>query len=476
MSGGDAIEQIMSVQPVPILVLAGGVTRGSEKALASLGAGALEVLSKDALDLRDPGSDDARAFRARVKLLSRVRVLHHPRGGLNQRPPHPRAAGRRGASVIGICASAGGPQALASVLAAAPGRLPDPDPRRTAHRQGLHRRLRQMARRPGPAERAARPPRPRGGGDLGRARGRAPGARRRGPARARRARASAGRTGRPPTCCCAASRRVRGADGVAVVLTGMGRDGALGLGEVRRAGGLTIAQDEASSAVFGMPKAAAEQGAELVLAPEPDRRAPADAAPRGGPRRDARARPARRPRAPGDRHPARGSISIPSSRRARPRSAPAPAPEAFLRGLADPRRRAQLLARLIEEVTVKETSFLRDRGQLASIDWPLLLAGAHARGASQRARLDGGVRDRGGGLQPRAAGQRGVRSGAGARAHPRHRHLRGCPGPRARRQLPRALGARPRARRCARATCAPTASGWSSASGCARSSRSPGTT
>ena len=58
-----------------------------------------------------------------------------------------------------------------------------------------------------------------------------------------------------------------GAEGVAVVLTGMGRDGADGLGEVRRAGGLTITQDEASSAVFGMPKAAAERGAELVLGP-----------------------------------------------------------------------------------------------------------------------------------------------------------------------------------------------------------------
>ena len=37
MSGGDAIEQIMSVQPVPILVLAGGVHNGSAKALASSG-------------------------------------------------------------------------------------------------------------------------------------------------------------------------------------------------------------------------------------------------------------------------------------------------------------------------------------------------------------------------------------------------------------------------------------------------------
>ena len=88
MSGGDAIEQIMSVAPVPILVLAGGVRSGSETARASLGAGALEVLAKDTLDLRDPGGDDARAFRTRVKLLSRIRVLHHPRGGLK-----PAAAG-----------------------------------------------------------------------------------------------------------------------------------------------------------------------------------------------------------------------------------------------------------------------------------------------------------------------------------------------------------------------------------------------
>ena len=59
-----------------------------------------------------------------------------------------------------------------------------------------------------------------------------------------------------------------GVGGVAVVLTGMGRDGADGLGEVKRAGGLTIAQDEASSAVFGMPKQAAARGAQLILAPE----------------------------------------------------------------------------------------------------------------------------------------------------------------------------------------------------------------
>ena len=46
-----------------------------------------------------------------------------------------------------------------------------------------------------------------------------------------------------------------------ILLTGMGRDGANGLLALRRSGKTTIAQDEASSAVYGMPKAAAELGA-----------------------------------------------------------------------------------------------------------------------------------------------------------------------------------------------------------------------
>ena len=52
-----------------------------------------------------------------------------------------------------------------------------------------------------------------------------------------------------------------GATGIGVLLTGMGEDGARGLLAIHQHGGRTFAQDEASSTVFGMPKAAVRLGA-----------------------------------------------------------------------------------------------------------------------------------------------------------------------------------------------------------------------
>ena len=61
--------------------------------------------------------------------------------------------------------------------------------------------------------------------------------------------------------------RVYGRDAVGVVLTGMGSDGAEGLAEMSRAGALTIAQDEETSVVYGMPRAAAESRAARMILP-----------------------------------------------------------------------------------------------------------------------------------------------------------------------------------------------------------------
>jgi two-component system chemotaxis response regulator CheB len=52
-----------------------------------------------------------------------------------------------------------------------------------------------------------------------------------------------------------------GPNAVGVLMTGMGDDGAEGLLEMKRAGASTIAQDEATCVVFGMPRAAMERGA-----------------------------------------------------------------------------------------------------------------------------------------------------------------------------------------------------------------------
>jgi two-component system chemotaxis response regulator CheB len=61
--------------------------------------------------------------------------------------------------------------------------------------------------------------------------------------------------------------REYGPDAVACLLTGMGRDGAEGLLQIRRTGGLTIAQDEATSVVYGMPREAVLLGAAECILP-----------------------------------------------------------------------------------------------------------------------------------------------------------------------------------------------------------------
>jgi len=265
MPGLAAIEQIMSVRPTPILVLSAHVRDDGGAAAAALAAGALEAIAKDALPLRDPGGAAAAAFRRRVTLLGRARVIRHPRARL---APHahrgpPRPAPRR--SVVGICASTGGPQALAAVLSAIPRDYPIPilvvQHIAAGFTDGLARWLDGAVPLPvrlaedGAAVEPGVTVGPEGAHLVVGAGGRLS-LDRRSPAGLHRP------SGDMLLSSIAASAK---SAGVGVVLTGMGRDGGAGIEAIAAAGGLTIAQDEASSAVYGMPREAARRGAELIL-------------------------------------------------------------------------------------------------------------------------------------------------------------------------------------------------------------------
>lgn len=268
MSGLEAVERIMGSSPVPILVLSAHVGPRSENAAAALAAGALDAVHKEALDLREPGSESAAALRRRVKILCGVRVIRHPRARLAAHL-HQAPAVTRSASVIGICASTGGPHALATILQALPASFAIPilivQHITPGFTEGLVRWLEESI--PLSVRMAEQ------GADL------APGVWI-APEAADLVLDKAGRlaldsSGEPALHRPSADALLKslaataGRNAVGVVLTGMGRDGGAGVEAIRAAGGLTIAQDEQTSTVFGMPKAALEGGADLVL-PLPD--------------------------------------------------------------------------------------------------------------------------------------------------------------------------------------------------------------
>jgi len=265
MNGLEAIEEIMSSRPLPVLVLMPNAAGTGDAAAAVLAAGALEAIGRDEVNLADPAGASGVALRNRVRLLAKARVIRHPRARLRRSR---RLPGRgRHVSAIGFCASTGGPKILGTVLAALPASYPIPllvvqhiSPGFTA---GLVRWLNLTADMP---VRVASDGAAAGNGAWIAPEG---------------ANLKLGHTGRLeldwlPTeehhlpsgdVLLSSIAASAGRAGVAVVLTGMGKDGARGAAAVRLAGGLAIAQDEESSAVYGMPRAAAETGVDLVLSP-----------------------------------------------------------------------------------------------------------------------------------------------------------------------------------------------------------------
>jgi two-component system chemotaxis response regulator CheB len=279
MTGVAATEYIMAYCPTPILIVSASTNRGELfRTYDALAAGAVDVLDKPAGDEAD--GDWERRYLAALKLVSRIKVITHPRGRAARRHEHERspvaaaaAAGPAAAprprpmvgapavapTVVALGASTGGPGALLEVLRGIPADFAQPiiivihvnEPFGQAFASWLDGQTSRRVAYAVDREAIA--------AVTGRAVMAPPG---------RHLIVEAGRfrlTDGPERHFCRPSVDVLfeslaaeyGAQAAACLLTGMGRDGAVGLLAIRRAGGFTIAQDEATSVVYGMPREAA---------------------------------------------------------------------------------------------------------------------------------------------------------------------------------------------------------------------------
>jgi two-component system, chemotaxis family, protein-glutamate methylesterase/glutaminase len=274
MSGLAATEHIMAHYPTPILVVSSADRQELFSTYNALAAGAVEVLEKPRGDASDAGW--GRRLCAAVRLVSRIRVITHPRARLGRPvevspPPPVPAMVDGGMQVVAVGASTGGPGALTELLRALPAGFRTPilcvqhiaasEPFAVAFSdwlagqtgcrvsyaadgmmvRALHGRVvlappdRHILVRDGLLRLSDAPPR---------------------------------HSCRPSVDVLFESVAAEyGPASAGCLLTGMGRDGAEGLLRMRARGAVTFAQDEASCTVYGMPRAAALIGAAAHILP-----------------------------------------------------------------------------------------------------------------------------------------------------------------------------------------------------------------
>lgn len=268
MDGLTFLRKLMHYHPLPVVVVSSLTPRGSSLALDALQAGAVEVLCK-------PGSafavgDLAVELADKIKAAARARLTPPP-AALAAAPPPPRLAlAKTTNKVIAIGASTGGTQALQEVLTAfppnAPGtaivqHMPENFTRSFAERLNTLCAIEVKEAEDGDSVTPGRALIAPGNRHM---LVRRSGARyyvevRDGPLVSRH---------RPSVDVLFKSVAAHvGPNAVGAILTGMGADGADGLKAMRDAGGHTIAQDESSCVVFGMPKEAILRGGAMEVKP-----------------------------------------------------------------------------------------------------------------------------------------------------------------------------------------------------------------
>ncbi|ETR74428.1 MAG: hypothetical protein OMM_00200 [Candidatus Magnetoglobus multicellularis str. Araruama] len=255
MGGLDAIEHIMSSKPLPILVITS--RDDAETAYQAIAKGALEVLPKANIS-----SDNYHSFSDKVKLLSKVAVISHIRSKKKKKLLNLQLAqSKTDTQIIGIASSTGGPSALAHILSELPKHFPVPivvaQHLSDGFLPGLISwldRVTQLTVKCGengetllPGFVYIAPPEKHMIINSSRQ-----------IAYLRRDTSDIYH----PSCnqLLKSIGEVYHSQSIGMILTGMGNDGLLGARTIKDQGGFIIAQDEASSAIFGMPQVVINAG------------------------------------------------------------------------------------------------------------------------------------------------------------------------------------------------------------------------
>jgi two-component system, chemotaxis family, protein-glutamate methylesterase/glutaminase len=263
MNGIDTLKEIMRRQPVPVIVFSSHSIDGASVTMKALGLGAFDFVTKPK-DASAHMAETAKELIAKVKAASECKLKVRIPAGLTPKPQKAAVSASAATKVVGIGVSTGGPQALEYLLSQLPADFPGsvvivqhmPDgftdmfARRLDELSPLRVKEAQSGDmlQPGrvlicPGSRHMKVKRlPMGDvvvlSDEPRVNGHRPSA---------------------DVLLHSVAEEFR-ANAIGVLMTGMGDDGAEGLGAIKKEGGMTLAQSEESCVVYGMPKAAIERG------------------------------------------------------------------------------------------------------------------------------------------------------------------------------------------------------------------------
>jgi two-component system chemotaxis response regulator CheB len=272
MDGLTFLEKLMGHRPMPVVMVSSLTERSCDTTFRALELGAVDFVTKPKLDVRSGTLDLAGEIAAKVRAAGQARPQARPRSAAAAQRPRPAAGGGFNAThkVLAVGASTGGCEALVEVLgrlpADAPGtvaviHMPEGFTKSFAARLDRTCAVRVSEARDGDRVMPGHVLLAPGNFHMSVVRSGA----------AVSVRLSSG----PPVNrhrpavdvlfdSCAAQL---GPNCAGAILTGMGDDGARGLLAMRRAGARTVAQDEATCVVFGMPKEAIALGAADEVAP-----------------------------------------------------------------------------------------------------------------------------------------------------------------------------------------------------------------